>query len=341
MSQVVVTGAAGFIGTHLVRRLAELGHSVVSVVRRPEQAAAMALDGNSRPQIADVSQSDSLKSVFRGAEVVYHLAGRIHARSLSEFRAVNAAGVRNVVFHCAEMESPPRIVLVSSLAAAGPSERGRPRRETDPAAPVSHYGESKLEGERIAHEWAKEVPISIVRPPFVFGGGDRVSLPLFRLVCRWGAVIVLRGHDLELSLIHVDDFIEALLAVARVGRRIEPCDRVDACETKSVGIYNPADPTYVSFTELGRTIGATAGRRVRVLRLRRPWLWGACAMSAGWARFTGRAGILNFDKLREATAAAWTCSNERSKAELDFNPAAPLSERLRQTADWYRRAGWL
>lgn len=345
----MVTGAAGFIGSHLVQKLADEGHSVVAVVRREKQAAALA-GRNVAPYLADVRDAAAIREAVRDVEVVYHLAGRILAASLEDFRAVNVTGVRNVAEACAACRAPngrlvpPTLVLVSSLAAAGPSRAGQPRTEADPPAPVSNYGRSKLEGEQAAAEFADKVPISIVRPPFVFGGGDRTSLMLFRLIHRWGMHFLPCGHDLELSLVHVDDFVEALIAIAGRGRRIAKPHQADggvsATET-GVGIYNPADPDVATYSNLGRMIGASEGREVRVWRVARPWIWAACAANAALARITGRPGVLNFDKLREATAPAWTCSNERSRRELGFAPAAPLAQRLAQTAAWYRQAKWV
>jgi nucleoside-diphosphate-sugar epimerase len=108
-----------------------------------------------------------------------------------------------------------------------------------------------------------------------------------------------------------------------------------------MGIYNPADPDVATYSNLGRMIGASEGRKVHVWRVARPLMWGVCAANAALARVTGRPGVVNFDKLREATAPAWTCSNERSRRELGFAPAAPLAQRLAQTAAWYRQAKWV
>jgi nucleoside-diphosphate-sugar epimerase len=346
MSRVVVTGAAGFIGSNLVKRLAEEGHEVVAIIRRPEQADRLAGAGI-QPHVADVTNTEALAAPLHGAAVVYHLAGRIHAVSLAKFRAVNVRGTLGVAEASAACRTPPTLVVVSSLAAAGPSEAGRPRTERDPPAPISQYGVSKFEGEQAARQWAGEVPISIVRPPFVFGGGDRASLPLFRMIRRWGAQVIPRGHDLELSLIHVQDFIEALLLVAKLGRRIERCGDNsasaaprDQCDP-AAGVYSPADPTVIAYTQMGRLIGQPMGREVRVWRIWRQCLWAACAFNAAIGQVTGRPGVLNLDKLREATAAAWTCSNEKSRRELGFLPHSSLGERLAETVAWYEAAGWL
>jgi nucleoside-diphosphate-sugar epimerase len=343
MSKVMVTGAAGFIGSCLVQRLADEGHSVVAVVRRPQQAAALA-DRRIEPCLADVRDAAAIRKAMHDVETVYHLAGRILATSLDNFRAVNVAGARNIAEACAHSADRPTLVIVSSLAAAGPSRPGLPRKEVEPPAPVSNYGRSKLEGEYAASEWADKVPISIVRPPFVFGGGDRTSLMLFRSIERWGLHFLPCGHDLELSLIHVEDLVRSLIAVGQQGQRITRPQSVGAeCRTDDdrPGIYNPADPAVVTYSNLGRMIGECRGRKVRVCRVARSLMRGMCAANAALSCVTGRPGILNFDKLREATAPAWTCSNERSRAQLGFSPAAPLALRLDQTIAWYQEAEWV
>jgi nucleoside-diphosphate-sugar epimerase len=183
-----------------------------------------------------------------------------------------------------------------------------------------------------------------VRPPFVFGGGDRTSLMLFRSVQRWGLHFLPCGHDLELSLIHVEDLVRALIAIAEHGRRIgkPPCAGAKCCtDDGRAGIYNPADPNTVTYSDLGRMIGECRGKKVRVCRVARTLMRSVCAANAALSCVTGRPGILNFDKLREATAPAWTCSNERSRAQLGFSPAAPLALRLDQTIAWYQEAKWV
>jgi nucleoside-diphosphate-sugar epimerase len=343
MSKVMVTGAAGFIGSCLVQRLADEGHSVVAVVRRPNQAAALA-GKRIEPCLADVRDAAAIRKALHNVETVYHLAGRILATSLDNFRAVNVNGARNIAEACAASADRPTLVVVSSLAAAGPSRPGLPRTEVEPPAPVSNYGRSKLEGEHAASEWAEKVPISIVRPPFVFGGGDRTSLMLFRSVQRWGLHFLPCGHDLELSLIHVEDLLRALIAIAERGQRIgKPLCAGDKCCThdRRAGIYNPADPSIVTYSDLGRMIGECRGKKVRVCRVARSLMRSVCAANAALSCVTGRPGILNFDKLREATAPAWTCSNERSRAQLGFSPAAPLALRLDQTIAWYQEAEWV
>ena len=148
MGKALVTGASGFIGGQLVRELLARGHDVVGLVRRTAAAEPLQSLG-ARIVAGDVTVPESLAEAVADVDTVYHLAGAIRARNAADFLRVNANGVSNMLRACRRRISPPTVVLVSSLAAAGPST-GRPRSEEDRATPVSHYGRSKLAGESAA-----------------------------------------------------------------------------------------------------------------------------------------------------------------------------------------------
>ncbi|HEY5139391.1 MAG TPA: NAD-dependent epimerase/dehydratase family protein, partial [Methylococcales bacterium] len=141
------------------------------------------------------------------AGIVFHLAGLLKAVRNDDFVRVNAGGVESVAAACDERAEPPVFVVVSSLAAAGPCAVDRPRAESDLPTPVSAYGRSKLAAELAATKYAARVPISIVRPPIVFGDGDRAVLELFRPIARWGIHIVPGLRQRRFSLIHVTDVV--------------------------------------------------------------------------------------------------------------------------------------
>lgn len=348
MTRILVTGATGFIGTHLVLELLRLGHNVACLVRSPARLDALdrrlaelapsnkTKAAEIRPVIGDVCDAESIAPAIAGSDVVFHLAGLTKALRPRDFWPVNERGVENVAAVCARQSKPPVLVVTSSLAAAGPSRDNHLRSEEEEAAPVSHYGRSKRAGELAAERWADRAPISIVRPPIVFGEGDEMAVSLFRPIAKIGVHFVPGcAYDPRVSAIHAEDLVAALLLVAEHGRRICP-------DGKSSGYYFAAADEHPTYAELGRLIGTALGRsRVRVQPLPKRWVWTAAAAVETFARLRGKAGALSIDKVREARAGSWTCSPERIRSELGFRPAKPLLERLRQTAQWYRKAGWL
>ncbi len=339
---VLVTGASGFIGGRLVRRLVERGARVVCVVRAGSRVDELRGAGVVC-LIGDVTDPGSIERAVAesGAVTVFHVAGLVKALGPDGFTRVNVGGATHVAAACAGRASPPVLVVVSSLAAAGPSAAGAMRGEEDVPAPVSRYGRSKLGGELGAARYAGLVPISIVRPPVVFGPGDRGVLEMFRLIARCGVHCVpgWRGGGHRLSLVHVDDVVEGLLLAAEKGERVREGG------SPGQGVYFVAGDDHPTYEQLGEAIAASLGRK-RPLMVRVP---GVVLRGAGLAgdvvgAVGGRAGWISSDKVREALAGPWVCSSEKARVQLGWraNPGAvTLAEQLRATADWYRQAGWL
>jgi nucleoside-diphosphate-sugar epimerase len=334
---VLVTGASGFIGRHLVRRLIGLGDRVSCLVRATscidelKSAGAQLITGDVTDR-ASVGRALAMSQ----AGIVFHLAGLTKALRTDDFLRVNAGGVESVAAACADRTDKPVLVVVSSLAAAGPCAVGRPRVESDAPTPVSAYGCSKLAGELAAAKYAGAVPISVVRPPIVFGPGDRGTLEMFRPIARWGIHAVPGRGERRFSLVHVADLVEGLLLAAEKGERLHPNG------SPGQGLYFLAaedDPTY---TELGQAIAIALGKkRATVVRLPKPLvkLVGLCGDAMTWIR--QRPAWVNSDKMTETLAGSWTCSSAKARTHLGWSPTHTLAERLRETAQWYRQAAWL
>jgi nucleoside-diphosphate-sugar epimerase len=345
MGKSLVTGANGFIGFQLVRELIGRGDKVHCLARHPAAAERLERLG-ARTIAGDVTLPESLGPAVENVDTVYHLAGVVRARNAAEFLRTNQAGVANVLDACRRRTTPPTVVLVSSLAAAGPVRDVRPRTEEQPSRPVSHYGRSKRAGELEAVARASELPITIVRPPIVMGEGDMVGLTLFRMIRRARLHLVPGWRKSKLSIVHVRDLVAVLISAAKRGARLPACnsDTNAATDDKADprGYYFLAsehDPTYA---ELGRLIGEAMGKlRVIVIAFPRPTVWPIAVCGEVMARIRRRAPFAGIDKAREALAGHWICSAARAQTDLGFAPTAPLCEWLRQTAEWYQREKWL
>ncbi len=338
MANVVVTGANGFIGTQLTERLLEAGHHVRCMVRNPENLSPT-LRGCVEVCQGDVRHQDSLWPAFRGVDQVFHLAGLVKARRASDLFAVNHTGTLNVGHCCRRQPNPPTFVYVSSLAAAGPCREDAPRRESDPPAPVSRYGCSKLQGERVLRGMSRELPLTIVRPSIVFGPGDPNSFAMFRPIARFGVHAAPTRRPWPISVIHSADLCRLLILAADHGRRITSVEEHDH---SGEGVYFATSAERITYAEFGALIGAALGReRIRVVRQPRWAGFALAGLTQSVAGLLGRTPILNVDKMREAFAGAWYCSGEKAGRELGFGPAATLAERVQQTVDWYRAHGWL
>lgn len=318
-----MTGATGFVGTHLVGALRARGDEVSCLVRSPERARALGWEGV-RLIPGDLSSRTALLEGCAGAEVVYHVAGRISARNLQHYLAVNREGTARVL-EAARSGGAGRFVHVSTLAVGGPTVPGRPIDETAPPHPVTDYGRSKLEGEALVR--AAGVPWTIVRPPVVYGERDRETLRIFRMArSGWGPVI--GDGTQELSVIYAGDLATALIAAGTA--------------TGTVGrVYYAAHPAITTSAALVRAVGVAVGRPPRIVRLP-----GALARIALWtvgslASLAGRETLLSADKANEFLAPAWTCRSDALTRDSGWRAVTDLAAGLSRTTAWYRAEGWL
>jgi nucleoside-diphosphate-sugar epimerase len=332
MALVLVTGSTGFIGRHLVPRLVERGDQVRCLVRgpqRPEQFAGLAVDYVQ----GDVASAEPLDQVVRGVEVVYHLGGVTLARRAGAYHEVNAQGTRRLAEACARQPRPPVFVYVSSLAAVGPAPQDQPLTEDCPAQPVSAYGRSKLAAEQLLHGLADRLPVTVLRPPAVFGPGDRYLLKLFGLV-QHRVNIVPGWKVFRVSWVYVADLVEAILLAASRGQRLGPAP--------GLGTYFISLDEHPTVIEMGNLAASVQGLRIKwTFRIPRLLCWFAAGINGLRMRLTGKLMWLTPDKLREVLAGPWLCSPDKAKRELGFTCRTDLVEGFRLTCQWYLDHSWL
>ena len=337
MPRYLVTGATGFIGCRLVKQLRDLGHEVVCIVRGSSDTTSIQALG-AMIERCGLEDPLALSGLLQGTDYVIHLAGKTRGRTLEEFLPTNQGAVEKICQAASRLENPPSVVLVSSLAAVGPSLPEQAHDEATRANPISHYGKSKLLGERAGRALGHQVPISIVRPPVVFGPGDRGGLMMCQAIRRFGFHFVPQLEGLPLSLVHSDDLVNALISVAERGQRV---NGHATHEDDSQGVYFAADPQPSTYAEVGRMIGQAMGKNVWVLCRRKYPLLLPALVSDLWGRLRGKPSLFGMDKLREASATGWVCDSGKITTELGWSPTTSLAERYRETVAWYQEAGWL
>ncbi len=334
MQSALVTGATGFIGQHLTRRLLAEGVEVRCLVRSVARGEPLRGDGATLVP-GDVVDDSTLRSAIGDVDTVFHLAGLTKATRTRSLWDVNEKGTRNVAAACAARPNPPAMVYVSSLAAAGPCIEGRPRTEREAATPVSNYGRSKYAGEIASAEFADETPITVVRPPIVLGPGDRDGFELFRTIARWRTHLVPGRGDEPYSVIHAEDLTSALIAAARRGKRLGSRDPL-------AGVYFVAADEQVTYAKLGQMVSRAVGvSPVRIVRSPAATVWGVATANELIAQLTRKPRFLGLDKAREATAGGWACDDRLIRRDTGFTPARSLQDRIDETAAWYREKAWL
>lgn len=313
MSVALVTGANGFIGSHLCEALAAKGWDVRALVR--SNSNLQWLKGVPvKLHTGEITAPQSLADAVKGVDYVFHCAAAVKARDSELFTTVNIEGTRNALDACLQHAGALKMfVLFSSISALGPSDRS--------GGPVSRYGASKLAAERVTAEFADRLPVAILRLPPVYGPRDAGSLGLFR-VLNSGFRPVL---EICMSVCYVVDAVEAGIGLALSSKvDAQPCS---AC-----------DGAVVEFSRWAEAVEKVLGRRT--IKVRLP-LW-LLRTVAWWSeKLSAEMPIFNTDKVREFSCRAWTCDLKALQARTEFVPNYDLERGLKLTIDWYREHKWL
>ncbi|HUT34607.1 MAG TPA: NAD(P)-dependent oxidoreductase [Planctomycetota bacterium] len=324
--KALVTGATGFVGSHLAERLCREGAEVVCLVRPTSRLEW--LEG--LPVEKVVGSLEAPEALPLGeVDWVFHVAAVTRARPPAAYVAANTEPTRRLVEAAARANRGglKRFVYVSSQAAAGPTPTEAPLDETAEPHPLPGYGASKLASERAVLAARDRVPVCIVRPPSVYGPRDPNFVSLFRTAQRLRLAPVVGSPSKQLSLVHVADLVEGIWLAARAEAAVG--------QTYFVG-----SGTH-TWREIVAALGAALGLRLRILRL--PGLVARLVGEIGELKWTltGKPQIVCRRKMRDALQRRWTCTWAKAERELGYKARKGLVEGLRETALWYAERGWM
>ncbi len=316
-----VTGATGFIGSHLCEELVRRGYKVTCLVR--EKSNLKWIENIDLKLVTgDCEIIESLLDAVTDVNYVFHLAGLTKACSEKDFFCANSKGTENLIR--AVVEKNPkleRFIYLSSLAAVGPSNNGSSLREYAEPRHLSSYGRSKLEGEKVVLKHSDLVPVTILRPSAVYGPRDKDLFVFFKMLKKgifpyWGKCYY--------SLLYIDDLIQGIILAAE--------------SKKAEGkIYFLSDSKCYANEEIVKAISSaleTKAVRLRVPKFIMPFF-------AYIGEKINRQGIINRDKMSELSHSYWTCDIKKAREELGFIPKVGIKEGMKWTADWYRIHRWL
>jgi nucleoside-diphosphate-sugar epimerase len=271
---------------------------------------------------------DVLTPVFEGIDRFFHLAGVTHARAKSDFFHLHVTVTKHLLDACcAASPQPRRVVVFSSLAAAGPSVTGRPLVEDDAPRPVSWYGQSKLEQERIAGSYRDRLSVVIIRPPAIYGPRDRDFLPLFRAAARGFYPVSAGGPGLQ-SFTYVDDVVNG---ASLAGTRNVP----------SGSTYFVASHEITTWKAVGSVLENALSRPIRYIPVPL-WIVPLAGVFGEVSnRLFGTKLTVDRNKAMEGRFPHWTCLPALAERELGYQASVDLSEGINRTLRWYRDAGWM
>jgi nucleoside-diphosphate-sugar epimerase len=325
--KVLVTGAGGFIGSHLVESLLDKGYEVVCLLR-PGEDVRWIKDLEATLIYGDLTQKKTLYEPIKGVSYVYHLAARMGGGDkISDLYAVNYEGSKNLYQACIESGVKlKRFLFASSFAAVGPSDNSRVLDEKSPPNPISHYGKSKLLAENFLRENGEKIPYTIVRLPLVYGPRSLKGLYVMFKIVNSGFELLLRKSESNLGF--VKDIIKGMILSAEAPIAVGQ-------------IYFLGEDRIFNSRELFMHIADAMGKKTKKIRVPYFILYSLAFFLEIFAGITGTHTPLHRDSLSAYLGSNWRFSMKKAEKELNFKTEYPLEEGLKITSNWYKKKGVL
>jgi nucleoside-diphosphate-sugar epimerase len=325
---VLITGASGFVGSHLTRELLKKKWNV-RLLLRENSTIPVLNSSNSNVEIirGDIRNQDEVEQAVNGVHYIFHLAAVLKGKNLSDFKRVNVEGTKNLCRAFAKNKNAKRFVYISSLAAAGPATGSTPLTENDFGSPISFYGQTKWLGEQIVLSYRNEFASVILRPGIVYGPYEKDFFNFFKMM-KWGIVFLPGNGEQRVSVVFIDDLIRAIVKVTQASSAMNQ-------------IFFIAENRTYTWNEIIQQLGRVMNRKYIVCKI--PWkaVTMLALISEQWSQITKKAGLLNLDKIKEARASAWIGNPEKMKKLLSFQCEIDLNQGLSETLIFYQQAKWI
>lgn len=313
--RVLVTGATGFVGSHIAEALLEAGYDVRCGARDPDQPRW--LSGIPAEVVPlDLDDPAHLRRALRGMDAVIHAAGITRARRYEDYDRINTVGTRRLATAAREAGAR-RFVLVSSLAARGPDGASHP---------ASAYGWSKRKAETGLRSFSGEMETVILRPAAVYGPRDTDLLPLFEMALR-GRLAIPSGPGL-LQPVYAPDVAAAALAAVRA---TEP-------PTHPLPVAEPAGYTW---KQVAQALETAVGRGVRPVGIPSGAFVFGGHVAERFSQLAGKAPVFDRRRAEDLARHTWTCDASETERALGWRAEVPLAEGLERTVHWYEKNGWV
>ncbi|MBZ0199270.1 MAG: NAD(P)-dependent oxidoreductase [Ignavibacteriaceae bacterium] len=323
----VVTGASGFVGSHLVDLLLSKNYSV-RVITRKTSSLHWLKDKEIEVFDCGLTNEEELEKAFKGAEYIYHVAGVVKSKKPEGYFYGNVETTRHLLEAALTIkDSLKKFLIVSSLTASGPSTPDNPVNEEMACSPITTYGRSKLAEEELAKTYMDRLPITICRAPAVYGERDTEILIFFKTFKK-GLMTTIGSNNKIISLIHVIDLVNGFYLAAT--------------NSNSTGqIYFISSEKFYTWDEIGKVTEKIVGNKPFKVSVPHSMVYSIAAVAQFFAMFSSKPATLNIEKAKDITQQAWICDISKAKKELNYNQNISLEEGIGRTIAWYKDMKWI
>lgn len=324
---VVVTGANGFVGSHLVDHLLEKNYEVRCIVRKSSDLKW--LNGKDI-KIFDCGLLDieGMSKAFQNADYIYHVAGVVKSKKPEGYFKGNVDTTKALLdAACMNVSTLKRVLVVGSLTTVGPSTNETPADENVIPKPITTYGRSKLAQEELANSYKGKLPITICRAPAVYGERDTEIFIFFQTFNK--GLMTTIGFDRKvISLIHVRDLVEGFVLAAQ-------------SEKAKGETYFISSDKYYTWDEVGEVTGKIMNKKPFKVAVPHPVVYSVAAIAQFLSLFSKKPATLNLEKAKDITQHAWICSTSKAAKDFGYRQKISLEQGIERTVNWYSQIKWL
>jgi nucleoside-diphosphate-sugar epimerase len=322
-----ITGATGFVGSHLADRLIDNGFEVYCLKRKT--SSLKWLEGKKVNYVdGDLFSNDVLENTIKDMDYVFHIAGVVKSKTVEGFEKGNNLATKNIIEITYKVNPGiKKFIYISSLASCGPNPDEKPIDENYIPKPITTYGITKRKSEEEVLKYKDKLNVVILRPPAIFGPRDPEILVYFKTFSK-GLNSVIGFKEKYLSLIYVEDLVTGILLAATK-------------EFPSGEIFFICSDKPYNWNDIGSVTAKILGRKAIKLRVPHSIVFTVGGIAQFFSIFSSKAATLNIEKCRDITRERWVCSNKKAKEILGFNEKYTLEESFKKTIDWYKQSNWL
>jgi nucleoside-diphosphate-sugar epimerase len=323
----VVTGASGFVGSHLVDYLVEKNYKVRCIVRKT--SSLKWLKGKDvEIHICELTDKEGLRKIFDGADYIYHVAGVVKSKKPEGYFKGNVDTTRTLLEAALEFkDNIKRFLVVSSQTSSGPSPLNNPLTEEDLCNPITTYGRSKLAQEELAKSFMDKIPVTICKVAAVYGERDTEIFIFFKTFSK-GLMTSIGLHDKQVSLLHVADVVRGLY--------------LSATSEKAIGkSYFITSEKYYTWKEVGDVTSKVMNKKPIKVKVPHFLVYIIAAIAQFFSLFSSKAATLNIEKGKDITRPAWISDYRKAYKDFGFKQEISLEEGIRRTVEWYKQKKWL
>lgn len=323
----VVTGANGFVGSHLVDNLLDKGWKVRCIVRKSSNLKWL---DQKNIEIYDCGlfDKDGLRKAFKDANYIFHVAGVVKSKTKEGYFTGNVETTKNLLDVALENTSTiKKFLVVSSQTVTGPSTKDKPVDENSVCNPITTYGRSKLEEEKLALSYKDKLPITICRAPAVYGERDTEIFIYFQTFNK-GLTTTIGFNKKELSLIHAIDLVEGFYLAAM-------------SEKSNGQIYFISSEEFYTWEEINSITSKVLNKKPIIIKVPHFLVYTIAAIAQFFAIFSSKPATLNIEKAKDITQQFWTCDTSKAIKDLGYRQKISIEEGIKRTCTWYKDMKWI